>query len=320
MSVIIKMDNYGASNKLETTYLNADAAALATTITLKNIQSISVGANVGFYLLIGKPGQENTELRRVLILTGLVVTLDSALVNAHSKYDDVTVLNANQLKVYRATAPTDGSKPAITAYALVGDPIDIDYDNLTTRFTDASGGSTYWYRYAYYNSHTLAESELANSNDIRGGSLTDYCSIRDIREEAGIVNNPYISDTYIAGKRTEAQSKINSALKGTYPVPFTAPVSGLITHITILFAAGYILKREYGDGALGTNADGNAKITEAQAELDKIINGTSDPVDDSGVSTISSRQAVTGWPNADTATTPSSEGGGVRKFRAGMKF
>lgn len=321
MSVLLKIDNFGASNKVEKTYLNANAAAAATSVTVKSVQNVVVGR----YLLLGKPAQENTELVRITDVTDFVCGINPAASKAHQRYDDVTVLHANKLRVYRAAAPSSG-KPALGDYTLL-DTVDIDYDNMSTRFSDDGGGVGHYYRYTYFNSQLNEETELEQSDEVRGGSVNDYCSIRDIREEAGIVNNPYISDVYVAGQRTRAQSVINSALKGNYTIPFTAPVPGVVERMTILLAAGYILKREFGNGALGTNADGQAKIDEVLRKdsdnpglLQQVLNGTLVIVDGDGNTSSGTPQRITGWPNKSTATTPGEDGGGRRKFRASMRF
>ncbi len=321
MSARLKLDNFGNANKVEKTYLNADAAAAATGITIKSAQNAAQNR----FVLIGAPAHENTELRRITAITGVAITV-AALTNAHKKYDDITVLAADQLQVYRA-ANVDGTQPADGSFTELGSPIDIDYDNLSTRYTDDTGSSSYWYKYTYLNSQTLAETDLSESEAVRGGSSTDYCSIQDVREEAGIQNNPYISDVYIAGQRTRAQSVLNSALKGSYTVPFSAPVPGLLERMAILLTAGYILKREFGSGAIGTNADGQAKIDEVMRTdpdnpglLLQVLNGTLQLVDDVSGGASGTRQRITGWPNSTTADTAGSRGGGKRKFRSSMKF
>lgn len=313
MSVLLKLDNFGTSNVIEKGYINADVAANTTSITLKNDQNVAVGN----FILIGKPAQENTELRRILTLTGNVITV-AALTNDHSKYTSVTILAADQLNIYRAAAPTTGL-PATASYALLA-TTDIDYDSLATRYTDDDGSTAYYYRYTYYNSYTEGETSLDNSQSVRGGGQNDYCSIRDVREEAGLLNNPYITDPYIADRRAEAQGAIDSALANSVTVPFTAPVPATIKRIAILFAAGYILKVQYGTAAVGTNADGQAKIDEAQAKLDKIIRG--EPiVNDQGEAVGGTRSTrVRGWPDSTTADETKANSGGKRKFRSKMKF
>lgn len=320
MSVILKFDNFTPINKVEKTYLNADAAVNATAITIKSTQGITTN----LFALIGAPATENVELRQITAISGANLTV-AALIREHKKYTDVLVLNADRIQVYRAPN-VDGTTPADAAFAKLGGAVAIDSDQLTTSYTDSDGSSGYWYKYTFYNSATLAESKLANSDAVRGGNLTDYASVRDIREEAGITNNPYISDVYVAGQRSRAQSVLNAALKGNYTVPFAAPVPGIIERMTILLTAGYILKREYGGGALGTNADGQAKIDEVMRTdednpglLQQILNGTLQVVDSTGASS-GTRIHVSGWPNSTTKDTPTSEGGSTRKFRAGMRF
>lgn len=313
MATVLRIDNFHSSIIQERSYLSADVSSGATSVDIKSDQNFEIDN----YVLIGEMTTERTELRLVTGVNDNTLTLNSGLDFEHKQYTTVTLLTANQLKIYRAD-DTDGTAPADGDFSLI-DTVDIDFDQLTTRYTDSSGGSDHWYKYTYLNAQTSSETDLAQAEASRGGGIGTYTSLQKIREEAGIVNNQYLSDRYVAGKRTSAQGIIDTQLQGTYDVPFSDGAPEPIPRITELFAAGYILKREFGGGAAGTNADGQAKIDEAQAMLDKIVGGESRLVDSTG-DELASRDTVSGWPDESTKTASAKSGGAERRFRMSDKY
>lgn len=313
MPAQIKVDNYPAINVKEKAELNVAADAADTTIELVNAQNVAADD----FLYIGRPGQEVIEKRQVTSVSGNTVTVP-ALTYDHAQYAPVLVVRGDQIQLYRA-ANVDGTPPADSSYSTNGSPVDIDPDQADTLLTDSSGSNLFWYKWVYYNSDSAAEvTTLAQVTGVRGAGYGNYTTTSAIRVEAGIQNNPYISDSFVNKKRAEAQDYINGKLSGTYTVPFTE-VPPQITRITELLAAGYILKTEYGSQLVGSNADGQSKIDEANTMLDDILNGSSELVNAAGSATAT-REGVTGWPNATTKDTDVKDGGSKRRMRMGMKF
>lgn len=302
MSAVLHIKNFGSGNTVEKTYLNADAAVAAVGITVKSVQNISTSR----YLLIGGQAQENSEMKKVDAIVGQVITV-TALARAHEKYDDITVLGSNQLKVYRA-ANVDGTVPLDAAFSVLA-TVDIDTDQLTTTYTDTGGGSGYWYKFTYYNSTTALETDIADSVATRGGAASHYASLDGIRQEAGFNENQYVADTLVAEKRDAAEDEINSALAGVYDVPFAEPVPPSITQITEMLAAAFLLTGDYGVFATGTNKDGYAKMAEARAWIKRLQTGDGGLVDGSG-NTLVAISRVSGWPNDTTATATAENNGG----------
>lgn len=319
MTALLEIDNFAANNLHEKSYVEVASDATDTTLTVKSDENISTN----LYALIGQLADETSELCLITGIAADVLTLSPALANAHSRYDDVTILEANQIRVYRA-ANVDGSEPDDGDFTLLA-TVDIDTDNLQTSYTDSSGGSDYWYKFTYYNSASSDETTTADSQAVRGGAVNVYATIEQIRVEAGVENNPYMSDAFVDEQRIEAQDVINTALQGTYTVPFEAPIAPIIERCTKLLAAGYILKKDYGDGAVGTNSEGQAKIDEVIGTKDKkgllqgIIDGTSGIIDGTGAAVVD-RQKVHGFPLSTTKDLPLNEGGSTRAFRMGMRF
>lgn len=314
MPALLKVDNYPAINVKEKAQLNTEVAVGATSLPLVNAENIEVDD----FIYIGRPGQEVIEKRQVTAVSGNTATV-AALTYEHAQYAPVLAVLGDQVQLYRA-ANVSGTPPADGSFSTNGSPVDLDVDNVETQLTDATGSTAFWYKWVYYNSDSAAEvTSLAQVGAVRGAEYGNYTTVSAIRVEAGIQNNPYISDSFVGKKRAEAQDYINGKLTGTYTVPFTSNVPPQIARITELLAAGYILKTEFGSQLQGTNADGQGKIDEANSMLNDILNGSSELVGADGTSTAT-REAVSGWPNSTTATTPVAEGGSKRRMRMGMKF
>ena len=319
MSQTLNLSNYPVANVVEETELNADAAA-GTALTLKDNQ----GFLSGDFILIGDRGSETAELRTVDTpnsnLTDLTITAATKL--AHNRFDQVTKLFGNKMRIYRA-ANADGTIPASASFTLYA-TIDIDPDQVSTRYTDTDGSSDYWYKRVFYNPTTLVETPLAEANAYRGAQYPAYATIEEIRSKAGLMNARYITDEIVDEKRRAAQSVIDATLLGLYTVPFTTPVNPLIKEITQLLAAGYLLTQEATSG--GLRAQGQALIDQATNDkgtglLDKLdqrllkltgIAGGDESTPDAG--------GYNGYPNADTATNPPEEGGGARMFRVSDRY
>jgi hypothetical protein len=312
MSALLKLDNFNPTSIQEKTYLASDYAS-GTTLAVKSSQNITLN----LYALVGAIGQEQTELRLIDAVSSNNLTLHTALSNTHNSYTDVRVLKANKIQVYRA-ANVDGSVPADSAFSVLGSPVDIDTDELTTTYADPIGSSSYWYKYTYFNEATSVESSLADSEAIRGGNV-HYVSLDEVRHEAGFDNNTYLSDVVVGESRTTAEGEVNDTLFGTYTVPFEDPVPPQITYITKMLAAGYLLSTDYGAFASGTNKDGKAKLDEARALLAKLKSQQKELIDSTG-NTLVTASRVSGWPDDTTKDAEPEDNGGAQIFKITDRF
>lgn len=314
MSAILNIENYGITNIKEVSALNAEQATSDTNLTLKNTQNVQAND----YLLIGRPGGERSEIRLVSSApSSTEVVIATGLSFPHLRYDPVTVLRSNQIKIYRASN-VNGTEPADNTYSAL-DTVAIDSDNITTTYIDEDGGADYWYKFTYRNQANATESDLADSQAVRGSSSDLYATVSDVRDEAGMQDNRWISDVYISSKLKAAMGTVDSYIGGIYDTPFAAPIPEQIAHITIVLAAGYVLQREYGSTTAGTSKDGNAKVAWAITELEKLRDGKTQLVDGSG-DPLTSTEGVTGWPDETTTTTDPEEGGSVRNFRMSDEY
>ena len=129
----------------ERTYLTADYSS-GTSLTVAN----NNGATTNYYVVVGEPGQEQTETQRITGTSGNeTITIASALVFDHTKSTPVYITQFNQWSFERK--PTGGS------FTEIGiSPLDIDWDNenKATRVVVSGGLTTDTYRWRPYSEIT----------------------------------------------------------------------------------------------------------------------------------------------------------------------
>lgn len=139
--------------ELEKTYLSESHDAAETVLAVKNNDSFAVDD----FVLVGEMGGEKTEIRQVSAVNAnkLAITVD-ALKFDHNSDTPVYKLEFNKIRFYRRTS--EGGTPTLQTTV----DIDVDNEDLLTRWDDIAALTTYWYQYAWYNSETDDESELSD--------------------------------------------------------------------------------------------------------------------------------------------------------------
>lgn len=171
---------------LEKSYLSDSTSAGVTTLSIKNNNRFSQNDRI----MIGEEGREKTE---VVTVTGAVTSGTALTVSAttfpHEADDPVYVLRFDQIKFYRSTAGENGT------YTLVStQDLDVDNEDLTTSYDDASGLSTYYYKVSYYNSVSTLESSQSDAMQGTGyergtvGFLVDEI-MREVRDQTEITTD-----------------------------------------------------------------------------------------------------------------------------------
>lgn len=294
MTEIIRIDNFPKFIFLQETSLSADATEGASSISIVNEQ----GFDTSHPILIGRPGNDEAEIRTPSSVSDELIEID-ALDHPHKAGTPVYSLRANKARIYRATN-VDGNKPIATSYNLL-DTVNLVGDLLFTEYSDASGGSGYWYLYTFVNDVASPEKETEKnaSSAVRGGGYGRYVTVDEVRTEAGLNSNPWITDTIIYSKLIKAEAEINSLLASAgYSLPLSS-VPENVKHANILLAAGYILTADYGSRHSGLSKDGENKISQAKEILNNIREGGSPLIDESG-SRVATEAQIGGYPD-DTA-------------------
>jgi phage gp36-like protein len=307
MSSIITIENFGDSNLKQQTYIDQDALTGSPTIVVKSSQ----GAASQLFALLGNQASEIAEIVPINSVTGESIGLGSNLLHDHPKYENVSILYCDQYKVYRAP-DVNGTRPDLGTFTDI-DVIDIEPEQADTTYIDPAGNASFWYGFTCFNSLTQAETDLSASEFSRGGGVTDYCSITDIRDEAGLGTNKHISDSQIARKRFEAQAEVDSTLSGIYTVPFSNPINPLIDTITCKLAAGFMLLKNYGSMSSLTTNNGDSKVKEARAMLSDLKNRQKVLLDATGNDILLT--SGLGFSMSPNSSTTESDGTNDRFFR-----
>lgn len=313
MAQQVEIDNFGSLNVVDSDKLEADVLPGANQIQTDNTANYTVGQ----YVCIGALGTEGCEIGTVAsIVDATHLQFTNPVKLKHDRFDALTPLNGDQIKVYRAPNMT-GLLPDDSTFGVLGS-VPIVVSDPVTLYIDSSGGNAYWYKSTYYNSATNFESTLADSTAARGGGYDYYASAYAIRKTAGLVNNQYITDADIDEKRKEAQDEIDAALTGMYTTPFQPPIDSMISGITRLLAAGKLMMDD--PGGQGANSliykEGQDKINQARKMLKLIDDRAYTITDSNGASTMSpNSQSSKSFPDATTVAQGGGQPGNDRLFR-----
>lgn len=287
MPTTLAIESFNEINIRERSTLSIGAAAGATELKFESAQ----GFQAGDVIYVGQLSREGCEKAVIASVDdATTVTLDSALTLPHARFEAVSSVVGNKIRIYRAPN-VDGSVPANDSFTVLVDR-EIDPDQQTTYYTDSSGDSNYWYRYTYYNPVTEDETSLDDSQPVRGDDFGHYASLPEIRKEAGFDNAHNLNDTTIDQQRRAAESEINTALASRYTTPFS-PVPEIIHTLTIQLAAGLLLQNAY----RGTDR-GKDKLKAARDLIYALQVGDQTITDDDG-QVITSGEGISFWPDED---------------------
>lgn len=140
----IQIYNPDLSNE-ERTYLETDYSSGAS-ITVRN----NDGFTSGYFVVIGEPGQEQTECKQIVSATGnTTITVADGFKFSHPKSTPIYLSKWDRWSVERASSETG------TFSTIEDSPFEISWDNkdLSTLVEDVSGSSSYYYKWRPYNSY-----------------------------------------------------------------------------------------------------------------------------------------------------------------------
>lgn len=218
------------------------------------------GFIAGQYVAIGYEGSEGAELSKVTAVTPTSVTFDTLLL-AHKADEPLVIFRFNKRKFYGALTAT-GSFVEITGS---GSPVIITVSDPQGTYCEYIGNEGYiYFKSTYFNSSTSEETPLSESDAILADESVRYCSLYAIRQQAGLTNNPFITDGRIETYRHRAESEVDSYLNARYILPLlnssgAAEVPFLVENCTTLLAAGYMDYQEFGKDGEGVKWLGEAR-------------------------------------------------------------
>jgi len=261
----------------ELTYLASDVNAGSSSITVVNSQGFSDTSGEEDYIVIGRLGDEKTELKQIKTdgISNNTIELNSSLGFAHSKDTQIQKILYNQRRFYRATSKTG-------QYSLLGTK-DIEVDRPDgTFYEDVSGTSSSWYKATYYSTIDNEETSKDDAVATQAAESDHYTSIDSIRKQAGFEEAYGISDESISDFRDLAENEFESAIAGVYSLPLS-PKPKLGKQIVELLSAGNLIAKEYGmEADIEISKSGQRMIEKAWSLINKIVDGTLKLVDDDG--------------------------------------
>lgn len=169
-----------STDALEKSYLANPYSVGTTSIQVKNSDRFALNDRI----MIGEMGLEATEVVTVSAVNAdqQTITIGTTLFS-HSADDPVYKLRFDQVKIYRSTTGLNGTYSVLSTVNL-----DVDNADLTTKYDDTSGSSTYYYKTSVYNSVSAVESSLTDPIQGSGYRRTQFGYLIDeiLRE----VNDP----------------------------------------------------------------------------------------------------------------------------------
>lgn len=170
----------------ERTSFSADEAAAQTVLSAVNAQ----GFVKDDYIILGEPGEEKTELRKISSVSGNDITISAATSFIHKERDPITKVPYNQVKIY-SSSTEDGTYTQIS-----GSPFNMEVDQIYTYAVDASGTASTYYKFSWYNETTTGESSLSTAR--LAGSPDQLCTLEEVKNDLGIKLNVRDNDEKIS--------------------------------------------------------------------------------------------------------------------------
>ena len=276
--------------KLERTKLDADVSA-GSDVALTLLNNDHLADND--YIVIGREGSELAELQQInaAVSPGTAIQVATLLFD-HKKGETITKYRYNKRKIYGCATRT-GTFVELTAD---GSPVTIQVDDPQGTIIEYTGTEGYiYFKATYYNSEESLETDIDDADIIESEESTRYTSLYAIRVQAGLTQNPYISDGRIERKRKQAENEINSVLFSRYTLPLEE-IPPLIQNICELLAGGYVDFEEFGSEGQGVKwlGEGRALLKAIQTGRQRLI-GT----DDTELATVSTTNSLQGYPDND---------------------
>lgn len=182
MNIIDKLIIHPDISTQKSSFLSADVAAAAVTVAVADTSGFAADD----YIVVGRLGEEKTEIVKIAAVTDALNLSIGALKFAHLEGTPIARIPYNQAKVYSATSETG------TFAALAGSPYNLTVDQKLTVVVDTAGTSTTWYKYSYYNSTSTAEGDKSAASLM--GTPDMLCTVEDVRALINVDKNNHALD------------------------------------------------------------------------------------------------------------------------------
>lgn len=212
------------------------------------------------YIVYGLEGSDGAELVQIISVVD-ATHITATIQLAHKVDEPIVVYRFNKRKFYGSLTAAG----PFTELTTSGSPKIIIVNNPQGTLIEYAGGEGYsYFKATYWNSTTSEESNIADANAVQADESTRYCSIYAIKKQAGLTNNPFITDGIIETYRKRAESEVDSYLNARYILPLLnsqslPEIPWMVENCTVLLAAGYIDWEQLGQEGEGVKWLGQAR-------------------------------------------------------------
>lgn len=197
----ISINNLQLVESRKYTYLSADVASGASSLTVQNISGVAIDQ----VLLVGDFGKENSEIiltHSATAPSGSTVTLASNTAFAHTRGTKVTILAYDKVEVSTATTLA-GTKTVLATAA-------IQADDLVTLYDDSTATVGYYF-YRFNNSLTAAFSDYSAAIPFAGfADNSAFMLKKRAMEEMGEEIGTLISDERLNQYLNEGRRELDN--------------------------------------------------------------------------------------------------------------
>jgi hypothetical protein len=247
-------------------FIKGERDVLSADVSAGNSAVLSVPNSVNFtvndYIVVGTEGSNNAEIVQITAVAPTYITVDALILN-HKADEPVVKYRYNQRKFYGCVTVTGTFAQIVSS----GSPVHITVNNPQGTRIEYTGVEGYVYFYAtYYNSTDQTETSPADAEVVYADESLRYCSLYAIRKQAGLTNNPYITDEIVEKYRRRAENEVDSFINARYVLPLinsigVNEVPFMIENCTVLLAGGYMDWEEFGKDGDGVNWLKDARAT-----------------------------------------------------------
>lgn len=189
-------------SSFEKTYLSGDEASGQTVLSV--LGGSNFAANQ--YIVIGTPGAEQTEIRRISSVTASSITISSATSFDHNQGTLIVFLPFDQIELYSASS-SGGS------FSLL-DTFSIRADANETYYQRASDANAVYYKARFKNSNDTTYSDYSDEVAATGYSFNTIGAVkRRALMQLGEKIGPNLTDEFLSESLFEGRREVEALLK-----------------------------------------------------------------------------------------------------------
>ena len=233
--VLLNGLNYDYTNQ-QSTKITAQIGTGSTEIKVENTEGF---ANNDYFVI--DPGTEKSEIIKITTVTANLTFTTAAAKFKHEIGARLYRLPYNQMKFYYCSTAT-GTYTYITDSAK-----EMQYTNIFTNYSYASGTAALYYKRTFYNATTTVESDIAEADYWQTGDEELYITPEELRTLLQFGKNDYPNPEDMFTIIKTAQRKINLDVS--------------TSNSDILYLASFLLSKSMVMRALATKAVSKGYIT-----------------------------------------------------------